>query len=352
MGDEIWILGATGRVGREVAARLSVQGHALVLHGRDHVRVEALAATVDGAVRVFAGSLDAALAKIEDEEPAVVVNTIGPFAESAERVIRACPPGTHYVDVGNELAAAEAIIDLDDLARSKRQTLVTSAGFGVYGTEAALLHALADGPTPARVRVDSAASVAMDAGTVGEALARTIVDSFALGGRVVRGGRLMRAAMGADPEPIETPDGDLLSASSWSSADLLAAWRISGAPDVVAASVLVPAGVVRRMLPAISALLRVPAFASVAARLMARTRTEARPAPRAHTWARARVEWPDGRTAQSWLRAGDDFAVAVTSQVASRLAHGEGRAGAFTPGGLFGQSLVSQVGADLMSVAG
>lgn len=352
MGDEIWILGATGRVGRGVAARLSTAGVPLVLCGRDRERIEALADCFTGTVRAFAGSLDAALAKIQAESPAVVVNTVGPFVESADRVARALPPRTHYVDMGNELLSAQGTLALEGVARSKNQTLVTSAGFGVYGTEAALLHALADGPAPERVRVDSVASVAMDAGVVGEVLARTIVDSFAFGGRVVREGQLVREAMGSEPVSIETPDGDVMSTSSWSSTDLLAAWRASGASEVVAASALNPTGALRRMLPALTGMLRIPGLGSFATRLMSRMRATARPAPREHSWARARVEWHDGRVAESWLRTGEAmaFTVAVTSEVAARLARGEGRPGAFTPGGVFGESLVPAVGADLLTV--
>jgi hypothetical protein len=62
--------------------------------------------------------------------------------------------------------------------------------------------------------------------------------------------------------------------------------------------------------------------------------------------AHARVEWATGATRDGWLRAGDasDFTAAVTAEVARRLARGEGRLGAYTPGALFGPSLATDCG--------
>src|SRR3954451_22829784 len=108
MSDEIWVLGATGRSGREIAALLHESGLPVVLVGRDRRRLEEIGLPA----RLVVGELDDVLAQVPGEGPAVVVNTVGPFTTTAAPVARACPPGTHYVDIANEYPAVEAVLAL------------------------------------------------------------------------------------------------------------------------------------------------------------------------------------------------------------------------------------------------
>ena len=346
MGSEIWVLGATGRTGRAVVARLHALGTSVVPVGRD---AERLAQVLPGA-RTVVGDLDAVLAAVGREAPAVVVNTVGPFTATAVRVARACPPGTHYVDVANELPAAQALLDLDAEAAATGRVLVCAAGFGAVATESVLLHLCAGRPTPARVRVDAVASVAGEAGRVGAALAGSILGGLPDGGRRVSGGRLTRDRVGAHAERLTTPDGDVVVSGSLPSAELLAAWQGSGAAEVVAASALVPTGAVTRLVPAAGLLFRVPGVAALAIRGLARVPVTAGDRPRPHSWAHARVEWTDGEVREGWLRAGDgmDVTAAACAEVAVRLARGEGRPGAHTPGALFGPELALAAGAEFV----
>jgi hypothetical protein len=201
------------------------------------------------------------------------------------------------------------------------------------------------------VRVDAVPSVALEAGALGEALAATIVDGLPLGGRVVRAGRLARARLGVAPAAFTTPDGDPVTTAAAPSGELLAAWRASGAAEVVAASSEVPAGLAARLaIPVASALVRVPAVARFAIRRLARVSLSARDRPRRHSWARARVEWPSGGAQEAWLRAGEatTFTAAAAAEVARRLAGGEGRPGAHTPGVLFGPALALAAGGEFL----
>src|SRR6476646_3523540 len=78
MGNDVWILGATGRSGRGIARRLHETGHSVVLAGRDADRLRSTAADL-GNADVVSGSFESLLAQIHSTAPAVVVNTIGPF---------------------------------------------------------------------------------------------------------------------------------------------------------------------------------------------------------------------------------------------------------------------------------
>ena len=182
---------------------------------------------------------------------------------------------------------------------------------------------------------------------IGSALAATIIDGVATGFRRVERGRIARSWLARDLERLTTPDGATLSTASGPSGELVAAWRASGAASVVAASSYAPTALaVRAILPALSALLRLPPIRRLATGRLARVPVRAQERPREFSWAHARVEWATGATREGWLRAGDgmDFTAAAAADVAGRLARGEGKPGAYTPGALFGPSLATDAG--------
>jgi short subunit dehydrogenase-like uncharacterized protein len=350
MSDEIWILGATGRSGRVIAAMLHKAGVPVVLAGRDRDRLAAVATGIGGDPRLVVGPLDQVLAEAGRETPAVVVNTVGPFTTTAARVVRALPAGTHYVDIANEYPALEAVFALDRRAQAAGQTLVPGAGFGVLAAESVALRVCAGRPPAQRLRVDAMGAVGGEAGTIGAALAGSIVEVMAFGGGHLRDGRLVRSRLTADPQRLTTPGGEVLTTVCGPSGELLAAWRATGAETVVAASGLAPDNAVLRfVIPALSALLRIPAVNRFATDRIAAVKIKAQPRTRP-SYAHARAEWATGEVREGWLRTGDgsDFTAAVAAEVATRLRRGEGRPGAHTPGTLFGAELAEAAGAEFI----
>lgn len=346
MTDEIWVLGATGRTGRGIARRFADSALPVVLAGRSAARLQSEADAI-GAARVVAGSFDDQLAAIRRDQPRVVVNTVGPFARTAAAVVAACPDATHYVDIANELPAVEALLDGDATARETGRTVVTASGFGVLATECLVLELCRDRPPAARVRVDAIASLAQEDGTLGTALAATIVEGLPAGGRIVRDGQLQRSAPAAEPQRWRTPDGDDVTTATLPSGDLLAAWHASRARDVVAASSEIPSGPVTRVaLPVLSALMRSAVVRRAAIRALARRPIRAADRPRRHSWGHAVITWPDGMRREAWLELGDamEFTIVAAAEVATRLHAGGAQAGAFTPGALFGSSLATDLG--------
>lgn len=348
MRNEIWILGATGRSGRDVAMRLDAAGIAVVLTGRSRERLDELSAELGHRHRVLAGSLESIVSSMTADAPGVVVNTVGPFTSTGLRVARACPPGTHYVDIANEFSAVDDILRLDRQAANAGQVFVTGAGYGVLATESVVLRLCAGRPRPTRVRVDALPAIAIREGRVGAALAGSIVEVLEFGGREVREGRLVRSATASHPRRFVTPDGDALSTGSGASGELLAAWRASDADSVVAASTVAPTNALLRhvVLPPLSLLIRIPGASRLIAGTIARIKFGSAPMPRISSWAHARAEWADGTHREGWLRVGDGsvFTADVMAAVAQRLLSGKGRPGAHTPGALFGPELVEHLG--------
>ncbi|GAB3889441.1 saccharopine dehydrogenase NADP-binding domain-containing protein [Kibdelosporangium lantanae] len=317
--------------------------------GRDPARLRAAAAEVGGATRtVVADSVDAMAGEVSRGTPAVVVNLVGPFTDTGVPIARACPPGTHYVDLANELFAVTDLLGLADEAAAAGKTLVTGAGFGVLATESVVLELCADRPAPHRVRVDALAAVDAEPGPVGASLAGSLVDGFGVGGRRYANGQLVRARLSGDVERLTLPDGSTVQVAAGApTGDLEAAHRASGAPFVVAGSGYLPTGrAVRAVLPAVTASLSIPALRDVAKRRLARVRVAPRPRTREFSWAHARVEERDGTVRTGWLRAGEGmaFTVAVAAEVVDRLSRDESKPGAYTPGALFGPELAESAG--------
>ena len=343
--SRIWIVGATGRTGRAIAGRLAAE-HELVLVGRDGTRLRALADPLAAQARVI-GSVDDVPVAVAAADAAVVVNLVGPYPETGPAIATACPPGTHYVDLANELDGVRGLLDTHDRAVATGRTVITGAGFGVLGTESVARTLCAGRPAPAALRVDALPSVRYEPGPVGEALAASLLAGLSAGGRRYAGGRLVPAPLGSDVEDLVLPDGSSARTAGMPSGELEAAYRASGAGQVLAASALAPSGTAARVvLPVLSAVLRVGPLRRAAVAGLARLRLPDRPPPRDVSWARARVRDADGRVRTAWLRAGDgmDFTVAVAAEVTTRLARGDGEPGAYTPAAAFGPDLATAAG--------
>jgi short subunit dehydrogenase-like uncharacterized protein len=348
--SEVWVLGGTGRSGRAIAAALRARGLEPVLVGRDAAR---LSAAADGARTLRAGSVEEMAVAIRRNSPGVVVNAVGPFARTAAPIARAAlAVGAHYLDLANDVDAATTLLGLDDEARRAGSTLVTGAGFGVTAAESVALWLCRDEAVPQSVRVDTVPSLGLEEGPVGEALAATLLEGFAQGGRAgrhVRGGRLVPVPLAGDVLRLRLPDGEEVTTASVPFGDLVAAQRVSGASDVIAGSSEVPTSpLVRAVIPAAAVLLRSGRVRRFAIRRLAGVRLAARARPRAHSWAHASARWSDGRVREAWLRLGDAQEVtgAVPAELARRLLDGEGAPGATTPAAMFGTGLAEACGGE------
>ncbi|MFI0237626.1 saccharopine dehydrogenase NADP-binding domain-containing protein [Streptomyces sp. NPDC016845] len=348
---EIWVLGAAGRIGGAVTSRLAAQGFTTVLVGRGKDGLDKAAANSGAGKKakiVVTASTDDIAAEITRQRPAVVVNAIGSFAETATPIARACMrAGGHYVDMAADLVALPRIFVLHDDAAAAGSTLVTGAGFGVLAAEAVVAELCENRPTPERVRVDALGSVGMSAGTMGSAFAASIVDTLSMGGRAYENGRLVTARLGADPQHLTLPDGETVKSAGAPAGELMAAQRVSGAGSVTVTTALAPtSAIARAILPLAGKLLSIPAVQRFAVRRMAAVKVKATPRPRRHSWGHAVVTWPDGTRREGWLRADDgmDYTAAVAAETAARLARGQGKPGAYTPAAALGPDLATAAG--------
>ena len=131
-----------------------------------------------------------------------------------------------------------------------------------------------DRPTPSTVRVDALASVELEAGVMGQALATSIIEALPLGGSRYKDGRLVKARLGGDPQHITLPDGEAATVGGVPTGDLHAAWIASGAPAVTATSSEIPAALPVRaiVLTVAGALMSIGPVRRFAARGLAATK--------------------------------------------------------------------------------
>lgn len=356
--DEVWVLGGTGRSGRAVAAELVSRGVVPVLVGRDPTRLAAAAARAGGGRTVVASTVEAMAAEIRSQQPAVVVNTVGPFLETAATIVDACLPASHYVDLANDLAAVLGVLGCDAAAVHAGRSVLTGAGFGVAATESVVVRLCEGRPAPAHVRVDMVPSLAVEAGVLGDALAGSILEGLPgveggrrFQGRRYRGGRLVPARLAGDAQQLTLPDGSVVTTANLPLGELVAAQRASGAPSVVAATSEGPtAPLVRALLPRGTALLTVAPLRALVRRRLAGVVLQPKPRPREHSWGHAVARWSDGTTREGWLRLGEAQAVtgAVPAEIVRRLLDGRGRPGASTPAAMFGTSLAQACGGEYL----
>ena len=123
-------------------------------------------------------------------------------------------------------------------------------------------------------------------------------------------------------------------------------WGRKLAAFVISASTMVPPALVGAVVPLATALVQIQAVRAFATRRLAAVKVKAAPREREFTWAHARVQWASGAVREGWLRAPEAmvFTAAVVADVTRRLARGEGKPGAYTPGALFGADLAVACG--------
>ena len=82
------------------------------------------------------------------------------------------------------------------------------------------------------------ASLAVQAGAIGGALAGSILGGLPDGGRIVDRGQLVSARVADQRQHLTAPNGDTYATATRPTGDLIVAWRASGADSVVSASSL------------------------------------------------------------------------------------------------------------------
>ncbi|MPQ84977.1 hypothetical protein F0170_13880 [Pseudomonas sp. MAFF 730085] len=216
----LMIYGATGYTGRMAAEHAKQLGLEVVIAGRNEARLASLAATLNVPYRVFAA--DASQLQGID----VLLNFAGPFAHTAEALMRACiASGTDYLDITAEINVYRLAEQLGAMASEKGVMLLPGVGWDVVPTDCLAMHVIS------RVQQPHALTIALQ---VPGAMSRGSAMSV---GEIIGAGVMARI----DGELVATPDAPLHSmdfgdgpvlCAPLSFGDLVTAWHSSGVPNI------------------------------------------------------------------------------------------------------------------------
>ncbi len=310
-GARPWMLyGATGHTGAMIARHALDRGHHPVLAGRSGPAVAALAGQLDLQHRTFSVDDPAALAAaLVDVE--LVLNAAGPFLHTAAPLAEAClDAGVHYLDISNELRVFQALYDLDERAQRAGITVMPGVGFGVIATNC-LARYVSEAVGGAESLVVAARIASAEPGP---GAAATMKESIPFGGWIREGGQLVSRELFTGSVMIDFPDGPS-QATPVPTGDLEAAYRATGAPNIISYAATAPAP-------------PIPAQDIAASH-----------GYRSFGWARA--TGPGAATAGAIVETGNSYAFTASASIrAVEETLSRSLRGAFSPAGAFGTDFV------------
>jgi len=222
--SRLLIYGATGYTGSMVARQAKAVGQDFAIAGRDVAKLAALAKELDvpyRAVALNAGHLTKALAGVD-----VLLNCAGPFANTAEPLMRACiEASVHYLDITAEINVYRLAESLGTHASRAGVMLLPGVGWDVVSTDCLALQLSRRVAQPVSLRI--ALQVA------GSMSRRSAITA----GEIIGAGLMARV----DGALVSTPhatsalfnfgDGDVTCAPL-SFGDLVTAWHSTGIPNI------------------------------------------------------------------------------------------------------------------------
>ena len=213
----LMIYGATGYTGRMAAEHAQQLGLNLVIAGRNAERLASLAAELDVPYRVFAA--DASQLQGID----VLLNFAGPFAHTAEPLMRACmASGTDYLDITAEINVYRLA---EQLGAGADVMLLPGVGWDVVPTDCLAMHVARRVPQPQSLKIALQVPGAMSRGSalsVGEIIGAGVMARI--------DGELL-ATPDAQSQLLDFGDGPALCAPL-SFGDLVTAWHSSAIPNI------------------------------------------------------------------------------------------------------------------------
>lgn len=314
------IYGATGYTGSMVARQAKAAGLDFAIAGRDADKLLTLARELDVPHGVFALD-DHGVAINALEDFAIVLNCAGPFAKTAEPLMRACiASGVHYLDITAEINVYRLAERLHEEAIAAGVLLMPGVGWDVVPTDCLAMHVARRVEKPVSLRI-----ALQVAGSMSRGSAISAGEIFAAG-LMARVDGVLVPTPEAQPARFDFGDGPVACAPL-SFGDLITAWHSTGIPNI-AMFVNVTGG----------------AFpGGDLSKLTDGPSREERDGQRAR--AVAEVTGADGTVARSVIETvnGYTYTPLAAVEAARRVLGGKARAGFGTPARLFGAGFAESI---------
>ncbi|MCA9268878.1 MAG: hypothetical protein KDA41_10430, partial [Planctomycetales bacterium] len=206
----------------EAAAR----GMRPTLAGRDANKLRPLADELQLPLQAFALD-DAAGVAAKLEGCALALNCAGPFSQTAGPMIEACLMSrTHYLDITGEIDVIEGAAAQNEAAAAAGVVLLPAVGFDVAPTDC--LAALLAAKAPSATHLELAFNTPLE---TSPGTTKSIVETIPRGGRVRRGGKLVRVPHAWRAKEIPFADATRWAATvPWG--DVASAYYSTGIGDI------------------------------------------------------------------------------------------------------------------------
>ncbi|MEB2846504.1 hypothetical protein GAO09_04775 [Rhizobiales bacterium RZME27] len=317
---KLMIYGATGYTGRMAAHHATAAGTPIVLAGRTRASLASLGEELGVEHRVFAldddGLIDRSL-----EDIAVILNCAGPFATTADILMRAAiRNGLHYLDVAAELDGYSLAEVLDDAAKSAGVMLLPGSGGSVAMLGCLVGHAVDKVENPRRIMVAMHVAGGLSRGSAVSAMGSVTTETLE---RV--DGRLVGHAAGSIRK-FDFGNG-AVDCFQVALPDLITLGQSTGIPDIATFVHVTGDGFPQGDLS------KLPDGPSKAERLANRYQ------------AAVEITDAEGRVTRSVLDTvnGHTFTATAAAEAGRRVLVGETRPGFQTPAGLFGNGFAETI---------
>lgn len=223
--NKLLIYGATGYTGSMVARQAKAAGLEFAIAGRDAGKLVTLARELDVPHSVFA--LDDHGVVIDAlKDFAIVLNCAGPFARTAEQLMRACiESGAHYLDITAEIKGYQLAEQLGQDAIDAGVMLMPGVGWDVVPTDCLSVQVARRVEQPASLRIALQVAGSMSRGSA--ISAREIIGA----GLMVRVDSVLVSTSDAQPASFDFGEGPV-SCAPLSFGDLVTAWHSTGIPNI------------------------------------------------------------------------------------------------------------------------
>lgn len=147
------IYGATGYTGRMIAEQAKTMGLNFVIAGRNREKLDELASNLQISSLTFGlGDEDTVVHNLEGIS--VVLNCAGPFAQTAEPLMKACiKRGIHYLDITAEINVYRFAESMHELAFDAGSMLISGVGWDVVPTDCLAVTLAERVKDPVRLRI-------------------------------------------------------------------------------------------------------------------------------------------------------------------------------------------------------
>lgn len=338
------IYGANGYTGRLIAREAAQRGLRPILAGRNAGALAALAKETGLAARVFGLGADELARGLEGVD--LVLHCAGPFSATCAPMLEAClAQRVHYLDITGEIDVFAHCHAQHARAQQAGIVVLPGAGFDVVPTDclAAQLKRELPGATSLVLAFDAG-------GGFSPGTAKTSVEGLGRGGRVRRGGELVRVPLGWKSRTFERPATTVSPAAQRTAVtipwgDVYTAHVSTGIPDIEVYTTVPPATVRRlRRLRLLGPLLRTGLVQGFLKRRVERSVRGPSESRRAGTESIVWGEVSDGQGHEYHARLrvpnGYDLTVSASLGIVEHLLRAAPGGGYYTPSQLMGADYV------------